>query len=85
MARHHDRLIADSTPIPKPTPLPTRPLTRPEIENLIRATVLAQGAVITPAGIRRITDAWLLDATLTRQQAAGDGCVYTGGGGCYYG
>ena len=62
MSRYHDRLITAGTVGPKPPPTRDTRMTRTEIENLIRATVLPGGHRISAAAVSRIADAWLADA-----------------------
>lgn len=69
MSRHHDRLIEAATLRPKPPAVRTERMTRTEIENLIRATVLPGGHRISDAAVTRIADAWQADADLTHRQA----------------
>lgn len=84
MARHHDRIIAAGTPQPKQYNRTER-LSRPEIENLIRATVLPGGHRISAAAVRRLTDAWTADADNAQLLGRGDAsCPYTGAD-CYFG
>lgn len=61
MSRYFDRLIAEQPPGDWGR---TERLSRQQVEALIRATVLKQGAVISDAGVRRIADEWLRDTDL---------------------
>lgn len=73
MAQHHDRLIDAATLRPKPPAVRTERMTRPEIVNLIRATVLPGGHRISEDAVGRIADAWVADAELTHRLAYDSG------------
>ena len=73
VSRHYDRLIADGTLTGKPPHTRTTRLSRREIENLIRATVLPGGHRISDAAVRRLTDAWTADADLAAKQSYDSG------------
>ncbi len=61
MSRFFDRLIAEQPPGDWGR---TERLSRRQVEALIRATVLKQGAVISDAGVRRIADEWFADTQM---------------------